>query len=195
MNDIFELEKKYEEQAWQVIRETGIIEIWESVGCTVNLVGSLRTGLIMKNVDIDFHIYSDPFSLSNSFKAISLFAEQKGVKEIYYSNLLDAEDMCIEWHAIYENKEGVRWKIDMIHILKESPYAGVFEETAERIKAALTDETRRAILEIKNDTSAEEKVMGILIYKAVIKDGIRDYPSFRVWLQANKCEGIELWRP
>lgn len=195
MSELFNISKQYEEQAWEVIRDTRIIEIWESVGCKVNPVGSLRIGVMMKNVDIDFHIYSDPFSLSNSFKAMSLFAEQKGVKEIYYSNLLDADDMCIEWHAFYENKQNIRWKFDMIHILKESPYAGVFEETAEKIKAALTDETRRAILEIKNAVPAGEKVMGILIYKAVIKDGIRDYHSFRDWLLVNKCDGIELWRP
>ncbi len=57
--------------------------------------------------------------------------------------------MCLEWHAWYEDPRGDTWLIDMIHILRASPYAGRFEETADRIAAALDDELREAILLIQ----------------------------------------------
>lgn len=35
------------EKARRIIRDTGIIDIWESAGAEINLVGSLSTGLFM----------------------------------------------------------------------------------------------------------------------------------------------------
>lgn len=109
-----------------MIQETGVVEIWSSIGATVNLVGSLKTGLLVARRDIDFHIYTNPFKFSDSFLAISRLAENKRVKTIEYKNLLEAEDKCIEWHANYEDENRSSWQIDMIHILNESPYAGFF---------------------------------------------------------------------
>ena len=56
--NIFDIAKQNQEKAWQVIKNTNIIQIWEDAGAKINLVGSLRTGLLMKHRDIDFHIYS-----------------------------------------------------------------------------------------------------------------------------------------
>ena len=55
--NIFDIAKQNQEKAWQVIKNTNIIQIWEDAGAKINLVGSLRTGLLMKHRDIDFHIY------------------------------------------------------------------------------------------------------------------------------------------
>ena len=49
----------------------------------------------------------------------------------------------------------------MINIERGSRYDGYFEHMAERIKAALTDETRPAILRLKHDTPADEHIMGM----------------------------------
>jgi hypothetical protein len=83
----------------------------------------------------------------------------------------------------------------MIHILKDSFYAGYFEHVAERISDVLTPETREAILKIKFDLSEEEKVPGIRVYRAVIEGGIRDLENFRKWEEAHPSEGIEKWVP
>ena len=56
MENIFDLAALNTERAMEVVRDSGIIGIWESVGARVNLVGSLKTGLLMKHRDIDFHI-------------------------------------------------------------------------------------------------------------------------------------------
>lgn len=71
--------------------------------------------------------------------------------------MLATEERCLEWHAWYEDQEGELWQLDMIHIEKGSRYDGYFEEVARRISAALTDETREAILRLKWETLDTEK--------------------------------------
>lgn len=59
------------EKARRIIRDTGIIDIWESAGAEINLVGSLSTGLFMKHRDIDFHIYSAVLRPEDDFTALA----------------------------------------------------------------------------------------------------------------------------
>jgi hypothetical protein len=195
MEDIFQTAKQIQDKAWSVIEETGVVTHWSSVGATINLVGSLKTGLLINNRDIDFHIYTNPFKLSDSFLAISRLAENKRIKTVSYSNLLESEDRCIEWHAFYDDQDGNSWQIDMIHIVTGSPYAGYFENVAERISNVLTQETREAILRIKNAIPLDKKAMSIQIYKAVIADGVRDAEAFWQWQEQHPDEGIITWVP
>lgn len=145
------------EKARRIIRDTGIIDIWESAGAEINLVGSLRTGLLVKHRDIDFHIYSAVLRPEDDFAALAKLAANPAVKRIEYGNSLATEERCLEWHAWYEDQEGELWQLDMIHIEKGSRYDGYFEEVARRISAALTDETREAILRLKWETPDTEK--------------------------------------
>jgi len=112
-----------------------------------------------------------------------------------YSNLLEAEDKCIEWHASYDDQDGNSWQIDMIHILNELPYAGYFENVTECISMVLTQETRKAILVIKNAIPIDRKVMSTQIYKAVIEDGIRNIEDFWQWKEKSPNDGIITWTP
>ena len=68
MEHLLELAKRNQERAWEVIRQTDIINIWKSVGAEINLVGSLNLGLLMKHKDIDFHIYIRSLLVSVSFQ-------------------------------------------------------------------------------------------------------------------------------
>ena len=179
--DILELAKRNQQKAWEIIEDTRIVRIWEGIGAKVNLVGSLRTGLLMKHRDIDFHIYTSPLDLSASFRAMAELAENTSVKKIEYTNLLHTAEACIEWHAWYKDMEGELWQMDMIHIQEGSRYDGYFERVAERISAVLTDEMRLAILKLKYETPDTEKIMGVEYYQAVIQDGVRSYPEFEEW--------------
>lgn len=195
MEDVSESANQIQKKAWSIIEEIGVVNHWTSIGATINLVGSLKTGLMINNRDIDFHIYTNPFNLSDSFSAVSKIAENNRVKSISYTNLLEAEDKCIEWHAFYDDRDGNQWQIDMIHILHGSPYANYFENVAERISAVLTDETREVILRIKNAIPIDKKVMSIQIYQAVIEGDVRSLEEFWSWMEQNPNDGIVTWVP
>lgn len=161
----------------------------------MNLVGSLKTGLLVKHRDIDLHVYSAPLSLPDSFIAIAKLAQNPRIKRIEYVNLIDTEEKCIEWHAWYEDTENNLWQMDMIHILKGSAYDGYFEKVAERISAVLTEETRQTILRLKYETPDAEKIMGIEYYQAVIRDDVRTYSEFTRWRQKHPVTGVIKWMP
>ncbi|MFW6276881.1 MAG: phosphoglycerate mutase family protein, partial [Bacteroidota bacterium] len=152
-------------------------------------------GLLIKNLDIDYHVYSEKFNLSESFSAIAEIAENPGIKKVQYTNLIDTPEKCVEWHLWFEDLDKREWKIDMIHILKESQYAGVFENIADRIKATLTGESKMAILEIKNQLTSDDNTMGIEVYMAVIRDGINNIHEFRNWKKEQPPAGIIEWTP
>lgn len=193
--NILELAKRNQQKAWEIIEDTRIVRIWEGIGAKVNLVGSLRTGLLMKHRDIDFHIYTSPLDLSASFRAMAELAENTSIKKIEYTNLLHTEEACIEWHAWYQDMEGELWQMDMIHIQEGSRYDGYFERVAERISAVLTDEMRLAILNLKYETPDTEKIMGVEYYQAVIQDGVRSYPEFEEWRRLHPAVGVVEWVP
>ena len=55
--DIIALSEHNQQLAWNILKNTRIIPVWEGIGARVNIVGSLKTGLMMKNKDIDMHLY------------------------------------------------------------------------------------------------------------------------------------------
>ena len=155
MDTIERIARRNRLRAEEVIRDSRLAEIWRSVGAEVRKVGSLRSGLLMKHRDIDFHIYSSPLRLEESFAAMTQLAADPAVGRIECRNLLATDEACVEWHATYRDRDGDEWQLDMIHIVRGSRYDGYFERVADRIAAALTPVTRRAILQLKYDTPDE----------------------------------------
>ena len=182
------------EKALLAVEKSGIRQAWESIGATVNQVGSMAMGLLMKHRDIDFHIYTEKLDLAESFKVIQNICADPAVTRMEYRNLADTEESCLEFHIWYM-LDDEEWQIDMIQILKGSQFDGWFEHVARRIKEVLTQETRRAILELKYLTPDDEHIMGIEYYQAVIADGIRSYPEFIQWRKNHPANGIVNWCP
>lgn len=193
--DIFELAKQNQQMAWKILEDTRIIPAWESMGATVHLVGSLKSGLLMKSKDIDFHIYTDKLTISESFSVLQKLAEQLPLKEILYKNLIDSEEECIEWHALYEDRDRNTWKFDMIHIRKGSKYDGVVEKVTDAIIRQLTPEIRKIILQIKFDIPDNVVIPGIEIYHAVFTGGIASYKELEQWRKANPLTNSLDWLP
>ena len=171
-SDILDLSGRNQQRAWGIIRRLDIMKIWADAGAEAHVVGSLAMGLMMTHRDIDIHVYSSPLT-----------------------NLLDTDEACIEWHAWYDDGDGEPWQIDIIHILKGSRYDGFFERMAERIKAALTDETRLAILRLKAETPEDVHIMGVEYYQAVLRGGVRTLADFIRWRQEHPVTGIVEWMP
>ena len=195
LTDDFEITAgKNFEKALRIIEKSGVRQAWESIGATVNQVGSMAMGLLMKHRDIDFHIYTERLNISESFAVIQKICADPAVTRMEYRNLADTEEACLEFH-IWFMQDDEEWQIDMIQILKGSQFDGYFERVAERIKAVLTPETRRTILELKYLTPDNEHIMGIEYYQAVIADGIRSYPEFIQWRKTHPSNGIVNWCP
>ena len=192
---LIEIAQTNQQRAHEIIQELNLIPLWASINVEAHLVGSLRMGLLMKHLDIDLHLYSDPVSLADDFRIIARLAQNPRVKRIEYANLLDTEEACLEWHLHYEDPLNQMWQIDMIHILKGSRYDSCFEQMADRIVAALTDETRHTILQLKYETPESEKIMGIEYYQAVLRDGVKNYVEFETWRSQHPITGIITWMP
>ena len=176
--DILDIARKNQQKAWEIIKKINVIPIWEGIGA-----------------QIDFHIYTPSLNLADSFRAMARLAENTSVKKIECVNLLHTIEECIEWHAWYQDSDNTLWQFDMIHIRKGSRYDGYFEKVAERISSVLTDETKRAILQLKNETPESEKIMGIEYYQAVIRDGVRTYAGFEEWRKKHPVAGVLEWMP
>ena len=194
MTDIVALAEANQRKAREVIAKLRVVEAWEAVGAEAHLVGSLRTGLLMKHRDIDFHIYSSPFRLSDSFAAMAALVADPAVKRFEGANLLQTPEACVEWHLWYDDG-GEEWQVDMIHLVKGSRYDGYFERVAERIEAVITPRQRETVLRLKYETPDDEKIMGIEYYLAVIRDGIADYPAFVQWRKQQPADRIIEWIP
>lgn len=194
-SDILDLSGRNQQRAWGIIRRLDIMKIWADAGAEAHVVGSLAMGLMMTHRDIDIHVYSSPLTVEGSFAAMAKLAVNAAIKKIECRNLLDTDEACIEWHAWYDDGDGGPWQIDIIHILKGSRYDGFFERMAERIKAALTDETRLAILHLKAETPEDVHIMGVEYYQAVLRGGVRTLADFIRWRQEHPVTGIVEWMP
>lgn len=184
------------QKAFEIIRELKIEKIYEELNSTCNLVGYVKTGLLMSHLDIDFHVYSDEFSVEKSFNAIAKISQNPKIKEVFYKNLLEEDDMCLEWHLLYEEVPERIWTIDIMHIKNESLYAGVIERVTEKISSVLTEKMKQTILKIKWESERhKEKIFGIDIYQAVIEENIDTFQDFQIWKQNKKDVGISLWEP
>lgn len=103
MKHIKEIAEKNQQKAWEIIRDTNVIGIWQDAGATIHLVGSLKTGLLVKHRDIDFHIYTEWLNVADSFSVMMKLAQHPCIKRIEYGNLIESVEKCIEWHAWYED--------------------------------------------------------------------------------------------
>lgn len=193
--NIIEIAQRNQQKAREIIKATNIISIWEGVGAKINLVGSLPTGLLMKHKDIDFHIYSSPLLLADSFRAMAALAENSSIKKIECTNLLHTVEACVEWHAWYQDEDNELWQMDMIHIQGGSRYDGYFEKVAERISQVMTNELRETILRLKYETPEEEKIIGVEYYRAVIEGGVRSYAELEEWRRRHPVTGVVEWMP
>lgn len=182
-----------QQKAFDIIEQCQIKQAWQSIGAQINLIGSLKMGLLVKHRDIDFHIYTPTLDVTQSFAAMTQIAKNPKIVHIEYRNLLDEEDSCLEWHAWYQDQK--EWQIDMIHIVQGSKYAGYFERQAERILAVMSEQQRETILRLKFETPDEIKIAGIEIYQAVIESGVTTFEELQQWRANRPQNGIVEWIP
>ncbi|NCC99608.1 MAG: phosphoglycerate mutase family protein [Bacteroidia bacterium] len=193
--DIIKLAEQNQQTAWKILEDTSIIQAWKRIGATVNIIGSLKTGLMMKSRDIDMHIYTDKLDIAESFSVMQSLAEKLSFKEITYINGINTEEECIEWHVLYENDDKNVWKFDMIQIRKGSKYDGTVENVTNAIINKLTPDIRQTILQIKYDIPDNLKIPGIEIYHAVFSGKVKTYEELEQWRKTNPLTNSLEWLP
>lgn len=192
--EILEFSIVNQARARMVLRESGITEIWMKHGCRVNLVGSLRMGLLVKHRDIDLHVYSKCITEESSFSIAAFMAKLSGVTEIRCINGLHTDERCMAWHVLY-NYEGEIWQFDLIHIEEGSRYDGYFERMADRISEVMTPQQKEVILRLKYETPSDKDFHGVEYYEAVIADGIENMSDFEEWVSKHRLKPMYYWIP
>ena len=193
--ELRELAETNARRAKEVLRQSGIAEIWRNCGCRVNLIGSLKMGLLMTHRDIDLHVYSKDITESSSFAIASKMAADPRVSEIKCINGLHTDEHCIAWHAAYKADDGEIWQFDIIHIEEGSTYDGFFENMAERILETMTSEQRDTILRLKYVTPAGYDYHGVEYYEAVIADGVSTLDQLHDWISSHRQKPPYYWMP
>ena len=183
--EIKHISAQFQDKAKQILKESKFIEILERNGLKVNLIGSLRMGLMVNNRDIDLHIYSKNITIESSFQVISKLAANPNVIETLCINCLNTDEHCVEWHLKYKDDENKIWQIYIIHIEEGSKYDGYFERMADRICEIITPLQRDTILHLKYKSSFEKEIQihGVEIYEAVIDKGIEDIQELKEWVK------------
>ncbi len=190
-----DLALKNQKIAKKVLEQSGIIKIWKDAGCRVNLVGSLRIGLLASHRDIDLHVYSSSITTDSSFAIAAKMANNPNVIEIKCINGLKTEEHCIAWHVYYKTDNGSIWQFDIIHIEQGSQYDGYFERMADRIVTVMSPEQRDCILRLKFETPEEKDYHGVEYYEAVIADGVTDMEGFEKWVSEHRNKPPYYWIP
>lgn len=193
--EIRELSNVSKENALNVLKESGIVEVWERAGCRVNIVGSLRMDLMASHRDIDLHVYSRGITTEGSFRIMSEVAANTRVTEIKCINGLNTDEHCIAWHVFYRAANDEIWQFDIIHIEEGTQFDGYFERMADRIKEVITAEQRDLILKLKFETPADCDYHGVEYYEAVIADGVRTMEEFKDWVTAHRLKPPYYWIP
>ena len=160
-DSLIERAERTAEAAHTLLRTTCLRERWEARGAEVRLVGSLATGLLLKHLDIDLHVYTPTLDPADGFAIAAALAPRR----LEFRDLSDTSERCLEWHLWLCDTNGREWQVDVIQMPPDSPYKGYFEHRAERIRAVLTPEARHAILALKDDVPVGTHIPGILIYK------------------------------
>ena len=192
--DILKYSQEIQETAHKILESSKLFQLWEDIGAEVYLVGSLKTGLLIHK-DIDIHVYTEEVSIQDSFAVMAKLADRLNLTDIQYKNGLETEEECLEWHALFEDKNKDCWKLDLIHIRKSSMYDGVVERVTDTIAKKLTPELRQTILQIKYDMPKNALIPGIEVYHAVFTGGVKTYKELMQWRETNPLTDSLSWIP
>lgn len=195
VNDVTAMAAAAQARAREVLEESGIVGILERAGCRVNLIGSLKMGLLASHRDIDLHVYSTGITERSSFEMMSAIAEIGKVTEIKCINGLRTDERCVAWHVTYRAAEDENWQFDIIHIESGTRYDGFFERMADRICEVMTADQRDTILRLKFEAPADSGYHGVEYYEAVIADGVNDIEGLKKWVDSHRLKPPYYWIP
>ncbi len=191
-NDYLARAEQRLDAAHQVLDALGLLPRWRRYGDPV-ICGSVAYGLVVEP-DIDVEVFTDVPSIDAAFGLLHQVAKVPGVVRCAFTNELSGPAQGIYCRIVYD-RDHMRWNLD--NWLLPRGQSGPFSaRLIEPMRRALTPETRRAVLEIKEAAlDRNEPVQGIWVYRAVLAEGLRGYPAFRDWLRTVDTSMLTDWTP
>jgi hypothetical protein len=182
------------QQAEAILHDLGLIEKWKRFGRPV-LVGAVSFDLAVAP-DIDMEIYCPELRIEHGFQVLTECALNPRVTGAQFLNALSTPDKALYWQLRYRNCDDVEWKVDMWSAPEDYPLPRG-EDFVGPMRASLTDETRQAILALK-EARADGRLptfISIDLYRAVLDGGVRTVDQFQQWLQSNQAGVLTDWKP
>lgn len=172
--------------AQHILNELHLLERWRAFGNPV-LVGAVAYDLVVAP-DIDIEIFCDEPRLEAGFGILQACATHPCVYKAGFAKRLIAQDTRLFWQLGYSYDDGTKWNIDMWS-MRHSCSGMRAADWVETITRALSDETRRVILAIKELALKDPTLAcnSTHIYLAVLEAGVRSEQQFRCWLERNQA--------
>lgn len=192
--DVIVAAEQRQRAAEAILGELDLIGRWSAVGRPV-VVGATSYGLMVAP-DLDLEIFCDAEPTAEAgFAVLAACAAYPGTIRAAYSNHLDGPDEGIYWKLGFRH-QGEEWKVDMWALRHDHP-GPLSSSLVEPMRAALTPESRRTILTIKQELAArpDRRCGSIHVYRAVLADGVATFDQFETWRADHDTESLTDWRP
>ena len=194
MTDVLARAVQRKQIAEHILSALGLIEKWGRYGRPV-VVGAIAYDLVVAP-DIDMEVYCPDLRVEHGFEVLRECAQVPGVVGARFRNELAGPDKALYWQLNYRHADGEDWKIDMwsapedYDLPRSEHFVGPMLE-------ALTPETRRAILELKEARArvAVPECLSIDLYRAVLDDHVRTESDLRRWLDTHETGQLTGWKP
>ena len=194
MKDVIELAEERRRVAEWILADLDLLRKWERFGRPV-VVGAFSYDLLL-DPDIDMEIYCPDLRIDHGCQVLGECALNGRVSGARFANELAGRDRALYWRICYGGDDGVGWKIDMWSAPRQYDLPRA-EHLIEPMRAALTPETRRVILELKAQRRMDSSLRcpSIDLYRAVLDDHVRTADDLRAWLASHETGGLSDWRP
>lgn len=192
--DLLERAARTRQQAKAILDDLGLLEKWRRFGRPV-LVGAVSFDLAVAP-DIDMEVYCPELRIEHGFQVLAECALNPRVIAAQFLNALSSPDKALYWQLRYRTDNGTEWKIDMWSAPEDYDLPRG-EDFVQPMKDSLTDETRAAILALK-EARAEDRLPAFLsvdLYRAVLDGGVRTVSDMQRWLQSNQVGVLTAWKP
>ncbi len=169
----------------RVLEDLQVVPLLSALG-SVRFVGSFALGLMVWR-DIDITVFCDDYDPERCFEALRPLVRHPRVKKLRWDNErgpLHATDWLPNgyyWGVRYWTDEHIEWKLDIWLLPRDAE--STKRKEFEAFQAALTPETRRAILRIKDAWRSNPDYRSMAVYDAVLTHGARTIEDLRDYLQ------------
>ncbi|MGI8968202.1 MAG: hypothetical protein ACR2GA_03760 [Chloroflexota bacterium] len=175
-------------EAHRVLNELDVMAVLSRMGQT-SIVGSLALGLMVWR-DIDIEVQCERLNSDLAFQAVRPLISHSGVYRLTYHDWTGSRATPdwpegYYWGVRYQPLASEEWKLD-IWLLPAGTVRRTGGALIESLTASLTDESRSAILQLKDIwrhlPTYRDTVLSTDIYDAVLNHGIRTADDFDRYL-------------